>query len=311
MWLVLNSLVKTIGGGFIALQLIQSAFVNGIVFYVIQKKCSYKYFCVVLYFLLYYQYFTTEIMREAMAISIFLLSFDFLLSGKYLKYYVLAILAVLFHVSAVVLLIVPFFKIFERKNYNIVVLSTLVLISATLIWVIFLFLVGRISIYIEYLEQISDTYLDRENNVFGIISSFLFYALPYIVVLSYIDTSKIDNTYENRFILISIIIVKALAISCSPLSRFSNYFVIFALIVIVNLMGHIKVSHKKMAVTLCVIVLIYNQFSFYFKDYSMYTGGKKSHYYNLFIPYSSYLDPQEDNLREEIVWGQEHLKYIK
>lgn len=139
-------------------------------------------------------------------------------------------------------------------------------------------------------------------------SSFLFRVLPYILILGSISVSKKDNTYENRLILVSIVFVLTLAISCSPLSRFSNYYKVLALIVIVNYIGNCRLLYKKLTVCLCLMLLLYNQFAFYFKDYSMYTGGKEAHYYNLFIPYSSYLNPYKDVTRENIVWGQNHLK---
>ena len=49
-------------------------------------------------------------MRESFAIGLFLISYKYLLSKQWVKYYLYSLLAISFHISAVITLIIPLFK---------------------------------------------------------------------------------------------------------------------------------------------------------------------------------------------------------
>ena len=307
-WLFLNSLLKSLGCSFVVLQILQSIFVNGGVFYIIQKKCHYKYTAIVFYYLLYYQYFTTEILRESIAVVIFLLSYDSLINKRYLKYMGMAVIAFLFHISSIIIFLAPFFVIFLKKKYNFFTLYIIVVVFSLISSVLierFVDLFGGLD---EYVDSLSDNYLDHSLNIFGMLYK-LFFLLPYILFLSIIKYIPSLNNRENRLILLSYIILKVLGVAYPPLDRFSNYFCILMLIVVTNMLRVTTFYKYHCLVFGGFLIVLYSQFAFYLKDYSYYNDNRTAYYYNMFIPYSSIINPKMDQTRENIAWGQEF--YLK
>ncbi|MFK2015199.1 EpsG family protein [Bacteroides fragilis] len=94
---------------FFWLQLLQAFIVNSIVLSFIRKYTKYKYTALLLYVLTVYLHYNIEIMREAIAISFFLLSIKYYINKKWLKYYIVILGCILFHYSALFLLLLPFF----------------------------------------------------------------------------------------------------------------------------------------------------------------------------------------------------------
>src|SRR5690606_12351352 len=86
-WILLNSACKTIIDDFAVLQFIHTIFVNAVVFWFFNKYTKYKFTSLFIYLLFYYLYYNTEILRESIAISFFLLAYPALTAGKWFKYF--------------------------------------------------------------------------------------------------------------------------------------------------------------------------------------------------------------------------------
>lgn len=115
LWILLNSIVKTLGGKFFVVQLIQAAIVDILFFKFFRKHSPYPFACVVLFFFWRYQYFNMQIMKAAVALSIIMYANDYMLEKKYKKWFLLIIIATGFHQSSVLMLITPF-MLFLRLN---------------------------------------------------------------------------------------------------------------------------------------------------------------------------------------------------
>lgn len=118
-WVVLNLFAKSFFDSFYVVQLIEAFFVNFAIFYTCKRYTQHVFFFLLLYCLTF-QYFclNLEIMREGFSIGFFLLGTETLFRKKYVLTVLLFILAVMFHVSAIVpVLIFPFmrFKITNRR----------------------------------------------------------------------------------------------------------------------------------------------------------------------------------------------------
>lgn len=108
LWILLNSIVKTFGGKFFVVQLIQATILNTLMLKYFKKHSSYPFACVTFYFLWRFQLFNMVVMKAALALSIILFANDFFLEKKYIKGFLLILIATGFHQASIVLAIIPF-----------------------------------------------------------------------------------------------------------------------------------------------------------------------------------------------------------
>lgn len=104
---LINSFVKTIGGRFYLVQLIQATIVNVLIFKFIKKHSKYIFACLFFYSLTCYTTYNMEIMRGGLSIVICLFANDYVLEKKWIKAYLLYILALMFHAQTLLLLFLP------------------------------------------------------------------------------------------------------------------------------------------------------------------------------------------------------------
>lgn len=107
LYVLLNSIVRSLGGRFYMVQLIQAAFVNVLIMSYFKKHCKYIFTCAFFYFSLSYTGLMMEIMRASFSIAICLYANDYIIEKKWLKGYLLFIIAIFFHAQTLVLCVLP------------------------------------------------------------------------------------------------------------------------------------------------------------------------------------------------------------
>lgn len=117
---LINSIVKTLGGRFYFVQLIQATAVNALIFRFIQKHSKYIFTCLLFYALTCYTTYNMEIMRGGLSIVICLFANDYVLEKKWIKAYLLYILALLFHAQTILLLFLPLLTSLKFNKYGVV-----------------------------------------------------------------------------------------------------------------------------------------------------------------------------------------------
>ncbi len=122
LWFLLNSIVKTFGGRFFIIQLIHAAILNTLMLKYFKKHSIYPFACTTLYFLWRYQWFSMVIMKASIALSIILFANDYFLEKKYVKGFILVLLATGFHQSSLLFMIVPFLTFLRFNRVGIVLL---------------------------------------------------------------------------------------------------------------------------------------------------------------------------------------------
>lgn len=150
LWILLNSFVLTIGGRFFIVQLIQSAFVNILLFKYIKRHTRYIFVSLFFYYLLYYLGFNMVAMKAGMSIVVCLYANDYILERKWLKGYLLYFVGALFHPQAIVIMLLPLFLNLKFNKWFVPI-------------AVFLFYVGIeiqsiLGDYIELLEIDEDIY---------------------------------------------------------------------------------------------------------------------------------------------------------
>ena len=84
-WYIYNGLIKLIWNDFIFFQIVQAIIVNTIFFIFFKKHTKYFFTAIFIYTLAYYLYFNMEILREILAVCIFMLSFNYLQKKEIFK----------------------------------------------------------------------------------------------------------------------------------------------------------------------------------------------------------------------------------
>lgn len=107
LFVLLNSIVFTMGGRFYVVQLIHAAFVNCLIFFYFKKHSKFLFTCILFYSIMCYTNFNMEIMKASMGIAISLFAYDYILDKKWIKGYFLILLAILFHSQFLPLLLAP------------------------------------------------------------------------------------------------------------------------------------------------------------------------------------------------------------
>lgn len=110
-FLIFASIPKSFSPDFMWLQVLESLVVNLVVFWFVLKNSKNKFLSITLYYIVLYLNLNTQVLREALAVSLFLLAWPSFRDGKWLWYYCLTGLATFFHTSALLTLLLPIFCI--------------------------------------------------------------------------------------------------------------------------------------------------------------------------------------------------------
>lgn len=160
LWILLNSIIKTLGGKFFIVQLVAAIIINTLILKYFKKHSPYPFACVAIFFFWRYLYYNMVLMKAAIALSIVLFANDFFLDKKYTKGFFLLLIATGFHQSSLLLVIVPFFK-FLRFN----TLGVFILIGTYFLGAFLQSKLGDVFELFEFSEGVSDkldNYLDSD-----------------------------------------------------------------------------------------------------------------------------------------------------
>ena len=155
-WFYLNRIFGLLGyNGFFAMVAVLAAFNCNILYRFIRKyvPSRYYWFAIFLYTFQVSQMLTlSSAMRQAVAVSVFMLAIDFIIKKEPIKYLILIFIATLFHTSAVVLFPFIIFAYINRR---------IKLIHIAIIFVIFTILAYSVNETFQYINIItSDQYIN-------------------------------------------------------------------------------------------------------------------------------------------------------
>lgn len=125
LWIIINSVVKTLNGRYYIVQLIEAAFVNILILNYFKKHSQYLFTCIFFYYILLYFSMSFAVMKAAMSIVVCLYANDFILQKKWVKGMVLYLIAVLFHPQAILIMLTPFLLFLKLKKRSILLFVVL------------------------------------------------------------------------------------------------------------------------------------------------------------------------------------------
>lgn len=303
-WYILNAVSRSIYDSFTLFQIIHATIINSIFFWFFRKYCPLYYFsAILLYFIGYFCYFNMEVMRESLCISVLMLSTPFFLQRRWIFYYLMCIVALQFHYSAIVMFGFPFLLFLKKPSWKlqiIIFVSVLLVMRVINLPVLLLDLLG----FNEQLTLLLKNYLENQRNIMGIIAELIKYT-PIFIFICFHERVRIGNKFNFTPIIMGVIIFYALAMSIGAFSRFINYFVPFIIVYAINsIYGVFSIEFKKMQMMVLSVIggfalLCVNMLSFYFNDVSETYPNTRS--YVRYVPYHSALKPQIDEHRERFV----------
>lgn len=302
LYMLLQSLVKTFTEEFYVLQLAQAFIVNFAVFHFLKKNTKNFYFALFLYFILVYHNFCFEVMREACAVSMFLLSWDYFKDNKLVKYYFFAILGIGFHQSAILLLILPLIKLpivqkILRVGPQIYIIALGMLVLGYVMQKSFFSYFTLLNMTESMSERISNystsDYGGQTLNIFGIINVFLLRVFFPLFIVGRMEKDADSRVYEA--IIVLFICFSVLSIPITIFYRMVNYTYLIVISLYADYLTNQKLTDqsylKRVLVYIPLILLTLWGF----------TGSEGSqHVYNRYIPYSSIFEKELNPDREQL-----------
>lgn len=234
-----------------------------------EKKINWFVFLFMWFFFFFHE--SLNIMRQYCAMSILLLSFVFLIDGKWLKSLWLVIPAFLFHSSAIIFLcIFPFYVLSFVKNKKKKKILLSIMILCSLVCVVNIF---KILPFLENIGIVSNDYASRYGvysdydgmNIFG--PSFL---VMYSIICYGIWQSYKKGILANHILMLAIgvhslyFVLRIATFYVQYLNRLSTYFFYCDLLIFSIILSKNIIPKKiKYLFYLCVVYMWYNSFIFY------------------------------------------------
>lgn len=287
-YLIINSIVKYFTHEFWPVQMIVAAILNGSVFVFLYKYCKNVFIGIFFFLILQWFYFSMEIMRESIAVSIFLLNYRNLEHKNWVRYYLFSILSVFFHYSAAITLFMPLARIL-KPNLTFLTLC-LCALAVTPLVERFNDMISTLSIAARFDQYVSNA---DNLNLNWKLAELMKSGFPAIVGLMIYLKYKIKCKVQQMLLVQIALCVAAFAV---PLmfSRFTNYTSMFVTVAIANIMSD-KRFHTNLRILLFAFVLLTQSFFYATK-------------YQRWYPYVSIFDPHSVHAREQI-WKHDFITW--
>lgn len=279
------SFSKTVYPSFTSFQLLHSFIINTCLFYFVTKNTEYRFSTLFFCLLLFYINFTVEILRESLAIMVFIYNYKNLENKKWLSYYIGVFISVMFHLSAIFLIVLPFLK-FLRLNKKYLIILVISFFALSQLQFIFTFF--------ENIEKINKKINDYSEATYGWKSTFLFFVTRTLIPIGFLYWAKIKHNILIKYEYL--ICVLGLLGICSIFNtiifiRFTNYFLVFYCITLSEVLipffrtRAISLSKLIATITFVLALLTYGYMSFFWPV----------RYYEKWIPYYSIFSSEAQN----------------
>ena len=300
-WTLVVAVSKSITPDFYMVQFLHAIIVNTLIFHFIKAHTKYVFTAIFLYFIGYYGYFNFEILRESLAISVFLFSIKFLLNKKWIHYYLLALTAFLFHVSAIILFFIPLLiKIKYRFWVALVIFCVGVVFSG-----VFGSFVGKVNLAGSFFTSMK-VYVDYNSTIFGLLSLLIFKFL-YPASIYKLSSSHLKIKSDLFSLMSTYIYIGASTALFYIFYRFLNYLTPVLFIFLTEVIHEFSKKIELRANKLALIFLLLFSISIihmnsYFTSTSKYVTN--SRWYSYWYPYHTIFDKKVDLTRERLIKSQ-------
>lgn len=298
LFILFMSLCKTVHSEFWFFQLVHACIVNITFFAFFKKYTPFKFNALLIYAFGYFFYFNMEILREVLAICVFIYIYPLYHKKKWFTYFLCSILACFLHFSALILLFLPLARNRKLTPNGIILIFAVVFIIV--------FFSTNIGFLLDLLGQdsISSRYLLYSNvvlNFFGIAFNFIFFVLFPYVLYKYVLKREGVTVFEDLVFIY--FLIAGIFTVIGGFGRLLNYFIPFMMVFYANaLLCVVRDRTSPLTRTLMFFTLLIVPFSFrtyyYSRDTSNLVAGTRQ--VDLWYPYSSVFSKEEYPFREQI-----------
>lgn len=294
LWTLLSSLTKSISPNFIVLQIILALIVNTTMLFFFKNNTKYYFTAILLYFLYFYGNLNFEILRESLAISMFLISIKYYKQSKWILYYICVIIAFFFHYSAIILFFLPLIKKINLRLYYLL----LIFIVGASLNTLFMKNLSVFTGFGGFSESVLG-YEDYNYTLFGLMSLLILYVLiPWGIRKINVSLGVKQEIYP---LLSTYLFLGAMTSLFYIFSRFLNYMTPVLIIFIAESTHAIFINNllKRIRGLIITILLLIITTSYTFKYFTSISDiVPNARWWCVWYPYYSVLDPQEDQTRE-------------
>jgi hypothetical protein len=299
LWLLLVACCRSVSNEFYFFQIVHAIIFNLALYLFIKRYTSYIFSMLLLiFFSLMYFYYSFEIQRETLAMSVFLLNIDNLEKNRWFRYYLLATISFMFHISAVFLFLLPFFKKVELTKKMIFILF---IFAAVLFFLKgFIFSIIAPFLILEAMKDKAEVYSEMTFSVVGFLAFFSVRVLLLIPFLFYRLSLKAKPFAWLDF---SFLLLSILAQYFVGFERLLNYFFLIYFILFINFIYECKPLEfnpffKKIVIGVSILHI------FFIIDYKLFLKNSAGqHYYSLFFPYETIFFPFDNKEREDFYFN--------
>ena len=295
LYTLLCSFAKLFGKSFYIFQLFHACLLNYLIGRFIVHNTKNILFALFFYMIICFLYFNTEILRESLAVAVFVNSVRFLEKKQWIFYYMLCFIALGFHVSAIVTFFLPFFYTRKvGKRHYLFFLGVLICLFCSIDYIVEYI---RGDLAFEYLSKKGSLMEGLNFNVnWYIVNLSKCFLCPLLFVLFYRRSIASDN---EVYLFFYMFFGACLLVFPIVFSRFCNYFLLFFVVIVADV-SDLLLRRKNMhvAFSFAFLLLVYGY------DYKKEIIADGFNYYRLFYPYSDILEQKMDQFREKCIYFQ-------
>lgn len=300
LWYVLVALCKAISQEFYFFQIIHALIVNGAFFCFFKKHSNFPFTAVLLYALLSFFYYNTEILRASLAVSVFLLiGFDALKEKKWVLYLISIVISFGFHTEALFLLVLPLCHCLYR--IRITKISLVITIAIGIVLLTFLNIMPYLQEYLNFSEamdrRLNGYYADDRTVSFnGVIALVLNNFIWIVIAVIHKDSER----FEKAFFLLFIVIL----IQTTKYTVFLGRVIDFVKPVLLLMLADAfwKIFKQRMYSTQIFKILLLT-FTMYTGFMQYIDGPKGMEYWRRYIPYHSIFTDEHDYDRINMMYN--------
>lgn len=297
-----TSAIKTYFDDIYVYQTIISALMTFMLMYFINRNTSYRFLAMLLIFVAMYLYFSTEVIRESLAVGGLLMAYPLLRDRRYIPYYAVCLFLLTLHSSAALCFLLPFFRNLKlNRRFFLYVFAFIVFgfIMAPLMERL-----GNYFIFQKLLRYNKHAYVGY---AWCGLRFIYFSLLPFLTLYWCKYRFHLNIKFEN---IICLQILFGIGLWFIPIvfQRLINYTIIFYLVALADVIGTVTrdplyrrpltVAVRKRRGQLAKLLLVLTLMAH--SSYYIHLN-----FYDRYIPYHSFFDPVDEPMREKYVAGQD------
>ena len=298
LWIILNSFFYTLGAKYFMVQLVESAFVNILIFKYVKKHTSYIFTSVLLYFLWMYASYSFEAMKAGFSMALCLFANDYFLDRKWAKFVFISLLAFLFHPSSIIITFFSCFTFLKLNKVGLLILCVTFFVGG-LLQLIYGDLIMAFS-FNDYLYNKAVSYgesdqyfvVEKDRNIIYFTIHYVFIVLPVLISFWVVKKKNLSlMRYESHLFLALFFIT--MSINIFIFFRIYYFYTIYIILFISQAFVDLC---KKITLKLSLIKVAFVLFPFFIYVFYSYKGDRWMRYY----PYATILDKTVSFQREKM-----------